>query len=150
MAIFSMHVSEVQRSKGQSAVAASAYISRSKLSLYKNYSSKNKKNITTYSYINRNDIGYSKIFAPTSAPDWVYDREKLWNRCEEVEKRINSQTARKIMVALPIELTAEQNIELIKEFILKYLIPEGMIVDINIHNDPQNPHAHLQLTIRAI
>ncbi|MFC4559376.1 MobA/MobL family protein [Virgibacillus kekensis] len=43
------------------------------------------------------------ILAPKHAPDFVYDRERLWNEVERVESNVNSQLSREIRVALPSE-----------------------------------------------
>ncbi|NRB10265.1 MAG: MobA/MobL family protein [Rickettsiaceae bacterium] len=144
MAIYSMNISMVKRSLGRNAVATSAYNSRSKLKLYfKNVKTGGKRQgrgYKIYDYRKRKGLTFSKIIAPENAPEWVYDREVLWNKCEEVELRHNSQTARKIMLALPIELSKEQNHQLIEEFSRKYLLTKGMVVDINVHYDnPGNP-----------
>jgi len=150
MALYSVHIGEVQRSKGQNAIATSAYNSRSKLT----YSFTNKKYGTpgeiTWNYSDKEGLAYSKIIPPDHAPDWVYDREKLWNKAEEFEKRDNSQTARKFMVALQKEFTLEQNIALIED-IAKELVDMGMVADVCIHDDnPNNPHAHILATTREL
>lgn len=150
MAIFSSHTSMVQRSKGQNAVASAAYNSRDKLSYIFVDKEHNSPGEITWDYKDKEGLAYSNIFAPDEAPDWVHDREALWNKCEEIEKRNDAQTARKIMKALPVELTLEQNIELINEF-AKEIVSLGMVVDVNIHNDAEhNPHAHLMLTLREL
>lgn len=150
MAIFSSHTSVVQRSKGQNAIATSAYNSRSKLTYYFTDKKYNTQGEITWNYSDKEGLAYSKIIAPDNAPDWVFDREKLWNRAEEVEKRADAQPARKIMKALPVELTLEQNIELINEF-AKAISELGMVVDVSIHDDAKhNPHAHLMLTMREL
>lgn len=150
MALYSVHIGEVQRSKGQNAVASAAYNSRSKLSYSFTSKENNIPGEITWNYSDKEGLAYSKIIAPSDAPDWVYDREELWNRAEEAELRIDSQTARKFMVALQKELSEEQNIDLIND-IAKELVSLGMVVDINVHNDnPDNPHAHLQATLREL
>lgn len=44
-------------------------------------------------------------------PSWT--REQLWNAAEAVERRKDARVARKIEVALPAEMTAEQRQELV-------------------------------------
>lgn len=150
MALYSLHIGEVQRSKGQNAVASSAYNSRSKLT-YKFYDKETKgQGEITWNYSDKEGLAYAKIHAPDHAPDWTKDRESLWNRAEEMEKRDDSQTARKFMVALQKEFTLEQNTALIED-IAKELVELGMVVDVCIHDDdPNNPHAHLLATTREL
>lgn len=105
MAHLSAQVNTVRRSVGQNAIASAAYISRSKLSL--NATDKDT-NITVqlaWDYSKKDGLAYSKIHAPEHAPDWVFDREKLWNRAELVENRCDATIAHKIMLPLPNELS---------------------------------------------
>jgi hypothetical protein len=54
-------------------------------------------------------------------------------------------------IALPIELTEEQNIELLRDFVQAVFVREGMIADVNMHCDNKNnPHAHIMLSTREI
>jgi len=146
-----MSFSEVQRSKGQNAVASIAYNARDKLNGLVVDPVTGDSVVKTWDYRKLTGLSYSAILAPEHAPDWVYDRQELWSRCEEFENRKNSQTARKMMIALPKELTEEQNILLVQEFVRNYLVEHGMVVDINIHYDnPNNPHVHLQMTTREL
>jgi len=43
----------------------------------------------------------------------VHDRERLWNEVEKSETRVNSRLAREFEVALPVELSNDQQKELI-------------------------------------
>ena len=80
----------------------------------------------TFDYSAKKGLAYSKIYAPDGgAPDWVYDREVLWNKAEAAERRRNSQTARKIMVALPNELNLEQQIALVEGKLSPELVGMG-------------------------
>ncbi len=96
MALFSSHTSMVQRSKGQNAIAAAAYNSRSKLTLWKPEEKGNEVVQLAWDYSSKDGLSYSKIHAPSYAPRWVYDRELLWNKAEAAELRIDGQPARKI------------------------------------------------------
>jgi Ti-type conjugative transfer relaxase TraA len=150
MAHYSVHVSEVQRGKGQNAVASAAYNSRNKLELKVLDKKTGVTSTVAFDYSSKGGLAYSKIYAPDHAPEWVYDREVLWNKAEAAERRRNSQTARKFMVALPNELNLEQQIALVEE-IVEELVGMGMIVDANIHHDKEgNPHVHLMATTREL
>ncbi|WP_375326524.1 MobA/MobL family protein [Candidatus Tisiphia endosymbiont of Nemotelus uliginosus] len=151
MAIYHCSKSEVQRSKGQNAVAASSYISRSKLQLVTTDSSTGEQLTISYNLSSRKGLSHSIILAPDDAPAWVYNRQELWNKAESSETRKNAETARKLTIALPKELTLQQNIELIEDFAFECLVSHGMIADINIHYDNEdNPHVHIQMTTRRL
>jgi hypothetical protein len=70
---------------------------------------------------------------------------------EKAETRKNSQLAREINIALPRELTDQQQKDLIKNYIQTEFVDKGMIADIAIHrDDKENPHCHVMLTTREI
>ena len=73
----------------------------------------------------------------------------LWNQAEAADKRINSRTARKIVVALPLELSKNTHTEIMNNF-RKFLQQEyGAAVTACIHYDKKgNPHGHMQMTTR--
>ena len=85
------------------------------------------------------------------APSEWQDREKLWNAVEEAEKTKDSRLAREFVAALPIELSRQQQIELLQDFIREQFVDEGMCADVAIHDtDGHNPHAHILLTVRPL
>ena len=68
---------------------------------------------------------------------------------EQVEKAKNSQLAREIELALPAELTLEQNVSLVREYVTRHFVSVGMCADICVHDKNNgNPHAHVMLTMR--
>ncbi|MDF2911629.1 MAG: Nickase TraA, partial [Sporolactobacillus laevolacticus] len=130
----------LNRSK-QSAVAAAAYRSGEKL-----YS---ERDMETKKYRIREVAPESFIMAPGNAPEWVNNREKLWNEVEKIEKNINSQLAREIKVALPLEQSNSVQKELLVDFVQRNFVEKGMVADVSIHRDKkENPHAHIMLTMR--
>ena len=142
MAHYSTHVSAVKRSLGQNAIASAAYNARDKLELNVFDKQTGISSLILFDYSSKGGLASSRIFAPEHAPEWVYDREKLWNKCEQAENRCDGVTAGKIMVALPNEFSEEQNIALAEELILP-MINGGLVVDVNIHNDRENNrHLH--------
>lgn len=127
--------------KSQSAIAKSAYVSNEPI-----YSERDQE---VKKYKTRIVKPESFILAPSHAPDWVYDREKLWNEAEKVEKQWNAVVMREVEIALPIELSNEEQTDLVREFVQENFISEGMVADVNIHRDRlHNPHAHILLTVR--
>ena len=140
MALYYMDIRNVSKAK-QSAVAKAAYVSGDKI-----YSERDEE---YKAYRTREVKPSSFILAPSHAPNWVYDRERLWNEAEKVEKPFNARVQREVLVALPIELSLEQNIELVKEYVQENFVNDGMVADVNLHMDKEeNPHAHILLTVR--
>ena len=134
-----------KRSKGQSAVAQAAYQSGERLF-------DERSNRTKY-YSDKSGIIYTEIMLPLNAPPEYADRNTLWNAVEAVENNWNSQLSRRFEIALPIELTMEERIALIREHCMEQFVSKGMIADIAIHDpDPpgHNPHAHVMLTMRRM
>lgn len=140
MSLFYMTVRNINKEK-QSAVASASY--RSGMALY------SERDEETKSYGKRDVQPDSFIIAPEHAPEWVYNRERLWNEVEKVEKNRNSRLAREVLIALPVELTNEQQKQLVTEYAKENFVDEGMVADISIHRDKnENPHAHIMLTVR--
>ena len=50
---------------------------------------------------------HAEIMLPAHAPPEFQDRSALWNSVEQIEKAKDSQLAREIEVALPVELPRE-------------------------------------------
>ena len=70
-----------------------------------------------HDYTRRAAVDHTEILAPAAAPSWVQDRGRLWNEVETAEKRSNSRVAREIIVALPKELTPDQQRQLVRGFV---------------------------------
>ncbi|MDJ0574541.1 MAG: MobQ family relaxase [Xenococcaceae cyanobacterium MO_234.B1] len=143
MAIYYFNVSVISRSAGRSATASAAYRAAEKI--------KDEQTGEIHDYRKKKGVDEKFILAPDSAPSWVHDREKLWNEVEQVERRKNSQLAREIQVAIPVELNRNQQIELVREFARGQFVNQGMVADVSFHDlNSHNPHAHIMLTMREI
>ena len=143
MAIYHLEAKVVSRGAGRSAVAASAYLSCSRL--YNDYDG------IQHDYTKKQGLVWQEVFLPAMAPPEWKDREQLWNAVEEVETSKDSRLAREFVVALPIELNRENQIELLQEFIREQFVSDGMCADAVIHDtDGHNPHAHILLTVRPL
>ena len=143
MAIYHLEAKVVSRGTGRSAVAASAYLSCSRL--YNDYDG------IQHDYTKKQGLVWQEVFLPAMAPPEWKDREQLWNAVEEVETSKDSRLAREFVVALPIELNRENQIELLQEFIREQFVSDGMCADAAIHDtDGHNPHAHILLTVRPL
>ena len=75
----------------------------------------------------------------------------MWNSVEKIEKAKNSQLAREIEIAIPKELSAEQQIDLVRQYVNDNFVSVGMCADFAIHDKKDgNPHAHIMLTMRPL
>ena len=143
MAIYHCHVQVIGRSKGRSAVGASAYRSGTKMT--------NEHDGLTHDYTNKTGIVYSEVVLPENAKDEWQNRESLWNAVEKIEKGNRAQLAREFDFALPNELNLEEQINLTRNFVGINFVTDGMCADIAIHDKGDgNPHAHVMLTMRPI
>ena len=126
-----------------SAVGASAYRSGEIL--------KNEYDGITHDFTRKRGIVHTEILLPPHAPPDFADRSTLWNAVEKIEKAKNSQLAREIEVALPVELDREKQIQLVREYVQANFVSDGMCADIAIHDKKNgNPHAHIMLTMRPL
>ena len=146
MAIYHLSASIVKRSAGRSVTAAAAYRAAAKI-----------EDITTgivYDYTRKKGVDYSEILSPISASlgnEWLTDRQELWNKIEEVERRKDAQLAREITLAIPRELSRPEQIALVREYVQTNYVAAGKVADVNLHHlDGDNPHAHVLLTMRNL
>ena len=141
MAIYHLSIKIISRGKGKSAVAAAAYRAGEII--------KNEYDGITHDYTRKGGVVHTEILLPDNASAEYSDRNLLWNAVEKIEKAKNSQLAREIEIALPVELTLLQNKSLVREYVKKHFTEQGMCADIAIHDTGGgNPHAHIMLTMR--
>lgn len=166
MAIYHLSVKIISRSSGRSSVAAAAYRSGDILT--------NQWDGITHDYSRKRWIEHKEIFLPPNAPVQYKDRSTLWNAVEMIEKSGNAQLAREVEVAIPVELSPEERLQLVRDYIRETFLSKGMCVDFAIHNPPltdykgrpldlngnptddqdkmifHNPHVHILLTMRPL
>ena len=143
MAIAFAHVSIHSRAKGHSSVAGAAY--RAGVNLY------NERTGETHDFSSRSDVAYASLVLPDGANPTFADREKFWNTVEFFEKRGDAQVAKDYVLALPKELSIDENITLARNFAFTYFVSEGLVADISIHDHGDgNPHAHIYVPTRRV
>ena len=152
MAIFHLSHAFVKRSQGASSIAKAAYNSGEKI--------EDNQGSTQFSdYTRKGGVLYAAISLPAGSPAWTDRRGELWRRLEAREdkstRRKDAVLAHNIDLALPHELTLEQNIFLIKDFIREQFTRKGYAVDWAIHapdprGDARNYHAHILIPLRKI
>ena len=145
MAIYHLEAKVVSRGNGRSAVAASAYLSCSKIL--------NDYDGIQHDFTRKKGLVWQEVLLPKFAPPEWKDRSVLWNAVEKNEKTKDSRLAREFVPALPIELTPAQWQELLTDFIQNNFVADGMCADVAVH-DPHppghNPHAHIMVTVRPL
>lgn len=129
-------------------VSVAAYNSRTQLFA-------EREGVATGDYSRRGGLLFEGIFAPPGAPTWATDRQQLWNHVEAAEKRVDARLARELIVALPCELTPDQMIWQLKDFVREQFARRGMVADVTLHapedqGDQRNYHAHILLTTRPL
>ena len=143
MAIYHWESKVITRGEGRTACGAAAYMSCSRL--YNDYDG------IQHDYTRKGGLIWEHIFLTTMAPAEWNDRETLWNAVEAAEKAKDSQLAREFIVALPVELDAAAQIDLLTGFIQSVFVAEGMCADVSLHDtDGHNPHAHILATMRPL
>ncbi|PDT81380.1 Ti-type conjugative transfer relaxase TraA [Sinorhizobium sp. BJ1] len=152
MAVPHFSVSVVARGSGRSAVLSAAYRHCAKMEY--------EREARTIDYTRKQGLLHEEFVIPADAPEWlqamIADRsvsgasEAFWNKVEEFEKRSDAQLAKDVTIALPVELTAEQNIALVRDFVERHITAQGMVADWVYHDAPGNPHVHLMTTLRPL
>lgn len=138
----------ITRGSGHSAVEASAYRARAVMH--------DERTGETHDYTRaRSRCIFEGIYAPKDAPEWAHDRSKLWNHVEAFEKHRRAELAQEINIALPHELTLEQNRRLLQDWVRENFTRKGLIADVAIHEpdgrgDARNIHAHVMVVRRKL
>ncbi|AYM20025.1 conjugal transfer protein TraA (plasmid) [Agrobacterium tumefaciens] len=152
MAIAHFSASIVSRGSGRSVVLSAAYRHCAKMEF--------EREARTIDYTRKQGLLHEEFVLPANAPEWarslIADRsvsgavEAFWNKVETFEKRADAQLARDLTIALPLELSAEQNIALVRDFVENHILAKGMVADWVYHENPGNPHIHLMTTLRPL
>lgn len=148
MALFHLHVTQVKRSAGQSAVASAAYRAGEKL--YSEYYGE------VNDFTHKGGVVCTDILLPPQAPAEYQDRATLWNAVEKAECGKKAQLAYSFDIALQNDFSMEENIALARQFVSEQLVGRGMIADLAIHQPDKedggipNPHFHVLCPIRPI
>lgn len=152
VAIAHFSASIVSRGGGRSVVLSAAYRHCAKMEY--------EREARTIDYTRKEGLVHEEFLLPADAPKWVRamiaDRsvsgasEAFWNKVETFEKRSDAQLARDLTIALPLELSSEQNIALVRDFVDKHILAKGMVADWVYHDNPGNPHIHLMTTLRPL
>ncbi|EJF92265.1 Ti-type conjugative transfer relaxase TraA, partial [Bartonella taylorii 8TBB] len=138
---------------GKSAISAAAYRHRTRM--FDELGGSH-----THRYDKDRDLVHSEINIPKDSPKWITQQlsslnandkksEWLWNTIQNNE-RVNGQLAREIVIALPLELSQNQNISLVREFVNANFSSRGLVSDWVYHDKEGNPHVHIMHTLRPV
>lgn len=145
VAIYSLHVSNVSRAAGSSAVASCSYITSRRM--------RDERTGEAFNGFGRRErVEHVCTMLPEGAPGEYLDPERLFNAVEMAEKRSDARPAKKIMVALPREFDARERFRALEDFISWNITANGYACTYAIHTDKdgRNPHAHILVANRRI
>jgi ATP-dependent exoDNAse (exonuclease V) alpha subunit len=153
VAVYFLNLRTFGRSGGSSAVSAAAYRAGERI--------RDERTGRIYDHSDRQDVLHKEVLVPSrlagSDMSWAQERATLWNAAEGAESRKNARVAREYLVALPVELTADQRIILARGFARELTERYQFALDLAVHaprdypgSDPRNFHAHLLATTREI
>ncbi|KKB07175.1 Dtr system oriT relaxase [Devosia geojensis] len=142
----------ISRGEGRSSVAAAAYRHCARM--------ENEREGSVADFSRKPGMVHDEFVLPADAPAWaralIADRsvagasEAFWNKVEAFETRKDAQLAKEFILALPRELTTEQNIAMMREFVAEHVSTRGLVTDWVYHDAPGNPHVHLMTTLRPL
>jgi hypothetical protein len=140
-------VKTVSRSAGRSVVAAAAYRLGERLH--------EAETDQTHDYTRRGGVTETFALAPSNAPDWATDPERLWNAANAAEKRKNSTLAREIELALPAAVDAPGRAGIARAMAQALVDRYRVAVSVGIHAPSQagnqgNHHCHILFTTRRM
>ena len=183
MAIYYMNVKTIGGNKGRSSIGAAAYRAGERLrnendGITHDYTKRrgavsasayrSGQELNTHDFTHKRGIVHSEIMLPNYAPVTFRDRGTLWNAAEQSERNRNARTGREVVVALPNELSTEQQVIIVRDYVQRNFVDKGMCADFSVHSGhihsrkneaypfqdltvrKENPHAHIQLTVRPL
>lgn len=133
---------------GHSAIGQSSYIQRETM--------KSEYDGLTYYPKYSEDLVHAEVILCKNAPSAFSDPSKLWNSVEMAEKSVNAQLARTFRVSLPNEWSYKLAIDVVRDYIDRNFVSQGMCVQFAIHDSEnkktgqRNLHCHMMMTLRSI
>ena len=106
-----------------------------------------------YDFTHKTHVTHKEILLADGVPDALGDRSALWNTVETTLNHKRGQPAFEVEVALPRELSHDQQVELARGFAQREFVDQGLIVDMCMHMDTasdggEHPHCHFLVTTR--
>ena len=143
MAIFHLHLKHVSRGKGQTLASKASYNA--------GISIRCPRTDRIYNFSSRTDVSYQEILLPNYADSVLFNRPTLVHAIEGAEKRSNARLALDVEMSLPVELTAQANLDLACKFAKRMFVDYGFVVDVCVHKLlEKNRHCHMLIATRQI
>jgi MobA/MobL family len=110
-------------------------------------------------FTDKEGVLFSEIGLPPDTPAWAASREELWRRLElrnyNQPRHAKAISAHNIVGILPEELTIEQNVFLVRDFVREHFLKCNLVADWSIHaadprGDQRNIHVHILVPLRKI
>lgn len=155
----SLSSSNVSSRQGGGAVGAYSYASGQKF--------RDSRTGKTYYSSGRTDVASCGLILPPSAPKGLEDPQTFFDAWNQAEKRKDASMGHKYIIALPNELSAEQQVEVVMEFIHENFTEAGYPALYAIHSGradehvkpasieatrqrEDNPHVHIIASARKV
>ena len=140
MAIGYARAEFVKRSSGKNACAKAAYNARTRVEFDGNCSL----DPEVYDWSSKPLPAFHEVLLPFGTHEKFKNPQVLWNAAEAREKRLNSQVALEVLLALPDDkvISLEDRIYLTKTFIQTHFVDKGLAAQIDIHS----PERKIQIT----
>ena len=142
MAIYHYSAKIVSRGAGQSVINSLAYINKEK--------EHDERLDRDFDYSKgREQVRYRETLAPEDLMDKYETPEKIWNAIEARETGKTAQLAQRLDIALPRDLTPEQQIALAHDWAERMRTEEHRVVSWALHDDEGgNPHIDALISLR--
>lgn len=106
------------------------------------------------------ELVHEELALPENAPLWIREMvigmtvsqqsEAYWNQVESSLSSRERILAEEIVLALPRELSRNQNITLMRDFVRDQFSSRGVVVDWVYHDKSDNPHVHLMKSVHPL
>ena len=137
MAIYHCTIGNVSRGGGSSSLATYAYISGEKT-----YDERRQEN---FDYSRKERIVETNTILPPTAPPEFADPKTMFNSIEKHLTADNARTAKKFEMALPHELSLDEQKKIVEDFIQANLTAHGYAATYAIHENQKNPNTHVHI-----
>ena len=108
-------------------------------------------------YHNRDDVLFGRVFLPRAAPSDYGNLQALCDAIDKAEHRYDARTAKEFIGALPNELSVDEIVKIVTEFIRENFTERGLAAIAAIHEghnsadiSRNNPHVHILVTTRTL
>lgn len=147
MAIQFARMRIITRTSGGNVVRSAAYNART--------NAHSERTGESFYFTHRDGHVHHELILPDDAPEALTDANTLWNAAQAAERRINSQEAKELLLALPADesVTDEMRAEMVRGFLKDNFASSNLAMQVDIHGPHEgdkNHHAHVLLSTREL